>query len=183
MSGDQRVTELYARIDRLWRETDLPAQIRETPGWQGAWRLLWDWYFARVSWPEPLYGGPPCDPGGRPATWSTRIHIWSHELNSDRDHSVRHAEIEDEAERLILQWWDEQKLWTTPKAIECRRTGGGSGAGLGGRVGRIFKLAQRPIMRRLAFDQSFDRVDPCGARAGDDAGGSGEMPFLRCSGC
>jgi len=105
----QPIDALYERINCLWRQSDLPTEILKTPGWQAGWRRLWDWYFGRARWPEPPFERPPCDPGGRPATWQQRIHIWSHYLDPIGTHGLDHAIIEEEAQRLILEWWHEEK--------------------------------------------------------------------------
>ena len=111
--------DLYEPIDRLWMETDLPKEILKTPGWEGGWRLLFYWYFTRATFPEPPYERPPCDPSGQPATWAQRIHIWSHQLVFGYGDGPLHAEIQGQAQRLVLDWWKGEG--TTWRSLKQRR--------------------------------------------------------------
>ncbi len=114
----------YALIDRMWTESDLPHSIWKTPDWESGYDLLIDWFERRskgLDWPsgetprERNYGWPSRPSSGerefRPsydATWGHEVHILSHMLHREGGHSPRHADIEEEGVRLILQWWDER---------------------------------------------------------------------------
>jgi hypothetical protein len=40
----------YARIDRMWTESDLPSSIWKTPDWESGYDLLLDWLSYAGNW-------------------------------------------------------------------------------------------------------------------------------------
>jgi hypothetical protein len=137
---DRRIAELadhYNRLAKLWAGSDLPHSIWKTPDWESGYSLLLDWYECRskqLDWPsgrtskERFFGWPSRQPplgqerDHRPsyeATWAHEVHVFSHILNPDSGHSLRHAAIEEEGARLVLQWWNERPQDQAPGPPEA----------------------------------------------------------------
>jgi hypothetical protein len=112
---DRAIAELrdhYERIDRMWMDTDLPASIWQTPNWEDGWRVLEAWVCRHQ---DMIYRRLELDvvPGNsfRPrydTTWEREVHIFSHYLRLEGGHSERHATLEEEGTRLVLEWWNER---------------------------------------------------------------------------
>jgi hypothetical protein len=106
------LAELAARYDsikQMWEASDIPTDVMKTPDWQSGWRVLLGWI--ERHWPErwdPAFS--PLTRDARPfasAWWANEVHIFSHWLLPG-GHTPRHADLEEEATRLILQWWNER---------------------------------------------------------------------------
>jgi hypothetical protein len=89
----------YQQINGLWGDTNLPALIRDTPGWERGHQLLVDWYDGRQGLPTGRVAEPYFHD-----TWDKVVHIMSHVLCS-KGHSDEHAAMEEEGTRLIIEWW------------------------------------------------------------------------------
>jgi hypothetical protein len=100
--------ERYERINRMWADTDLPAVVRQTPNWEDGWRVVIAWVAREQGLPPPTR-----DQSFRPrrdTNWAREIHIWAHFLHAlpgggGGGHTTRHAELEEEGTRLVLDWW------------------------------------------------------------------------------
>jgi hypothetical protein len=97
--------ERYERISQAWANSEIPQFVRDTPDWQSGWKIVQDWVYrhaTRLGWPN---ASAPLQASTR-AVWCHEVHIMSHMFNEGGGHSAKHAAIEEEGTRLVLEWWN-----------------------------------------------------------------------------
>jgi hypothetical protein len=110
---DRAIAELrdhHERFDRMSTDTDLPVLVRQTPNWEDGWRVLEAWVCRHPDLPPGGWAGGSFRPR-YDTTWAREVHIFSHYLHAlrgDSGHTLRHAAIEEEGTRLVLEWWNER---------------------------------------------------------------------------
>jgi hypothetical protein len=98
----------YERIQRMWRDAGLwGRKVQQTPNWQEGYLVLCDWFREKINW-EP-YDGPMPPYVKADHTWHYEVHAFSHTANRGRSHGVDHAMLEEEAARVVIDWWNKQR--------------------------------------------------------------------------